>query len=221
MKNRCYLIGNGPSLSPAQLDKIIGEPAVACNRISRIYPKTEWRPSHFVVVTVNVRLIPWYIDILKTIRLGIPSYVWNYLKDYIPTANNIKHIECHQTGIITPAEDDWWHDDIDNAVTHWGGSGTAMMQIAAGLGHKEIVLLGFDANWKLGINGQDLNHFDRGYGEGSGFERIGKINLWNMCAKNSHDWMRRMTEERGITVLNATPGSGIKAYPMVNLEDIL
>jgi len=221
MTNRCYVIGNGTSLKYTPLEKIIGEPAVACNRIARIYPHTEWRPSHFVVATVNTRLIPWYVDILETIYTGIPCYVWNALSLFIPSRKNITYIQCHETGVVRDAEDEWWHDDIDYAVTHWGGSGTAMMQIACGLGYKEIVLLGFDANWKLGIDGSDPNHFDKDYGEGSGTEKQGKIALWNHCAKVSHDWIRKMTDARGITVLNATPGSGIKAYPMVRLEDLI
>ena len=218
---RCYVIGNGSSLKETPLDKIAGEPSVACNRIAMIYPYTEWRPSHFVVATVNIRLIPWYIDMMKTVMLGIPSFVWRALKLYITPRKNVNYIQCHQTGAVTPAEDGWWHDDIYHAVTHWGGSGTAMMQIACGLGHKEIVLLGFDANWKLPVGGRDVNHFDKDYGEGSGQERPGKIDLWNNCARTSHEWIRRMTDERGVTVLNATPRSGIKAYPMVKLEDIL
>lgn len=195
---------------------------MACNRIARIYPHTEWRPSHYVMATVNIRLIPWYIDILKTIKLGIPSYVWRVAKSYIPPRPNVKYIQCHQTGMITNTPSPgWWHDDIDHAVTHWGGSGTAMAQIAAGLGHNELIMLGFDANWTLGEEGNDLNHFDRDYGEGSGHDRPGKIALWNFQAEVSHKWIRERAEERGITVLNATPGSGIKAYPMVDLEDIL
>jgi len=222
MRSRCYVIGNGLSLRSTPLDKIIGTPSVACNRIARIYPHTEWRPSHFVVATVNVRLIPWYIDIMKTIMMGIDSYVWNALKLYIPPRNNVKYIQCHQTGTVTDKpKDGWWHDDIERAITHWGGSGTAMIQVACGLGHDEIILLGFDANWKLGIKGQDLNHFDMDYGEGSGFDRPGKIKLWNYQAKLSHDWIRKMTDERGISVINATPNSGIKAYPMVDLDEIL
>jgi len=221
MTNRCYVIGNGPSLKHTPLDKIKDEPSVACNRISLIYPHTEWRPTYFVVATVNIMNIPWYVDIMKTIYLGIESYVWNVLRTYIRPRKNVHYMECHQTGIVTPAKDGWWHDDIDHAVTHWGGSGTAMMQIAAGLGYDELVLLGFDANWKLAIDGYDLNHFDNTYGIGSGMDRPGKISLWNTCAKRSHKWIKKMTDQRGITVLNATPGSGIKDYPMVNLEDIL
>lgn len=218
---RCYVIGNGPSLNETPLDKIVGEPAVACNRIAMIYPYTDWRPSYFVVATGNICNISWYIDMMKTIMMGIPSFVWNELKAYVAPRKSVTYIECHQTGVVTPAEDDWWHDDIYHAVTHWGGSGTAMMQIACGLGHDEVILLGFDGNWQLGSAKHDPNHFNAKYGQGSNLEQEGKIVLWNYLSELSHKWIRRMTDERGITVLNATPGSEIKAYPMVNIEDIL
>ena len=220
--NRCYVVGSGASLKETPMDKIAGEPSVACNRIARIYPHTEWRPTHFVVVTVQARLVHWLIDMLTTVRLGIDSYVWDNCRFLITPRKNVTYMECHETG-VSPANphDDWWHDDITYAVTHAYGSGTAMMQIAAGLGYKEIVLLGMDANWKLGEQGDDPNHFDSDYGTGSGFDREGKINMWNQCAKVGHDWIRRMTDDRGIAVYNASPGSGITSYPRVRLEDIL
>lgn len=219
---RCYVLGNGPSLNETPLDRIAGKPSVACNRISMIYPQTKWRPSDFVIATVNIRLTEWYIDMLKTIMLGINSFIWNALKSYVPPRHNVNYIECHQTGLVTDSpEDGWWHDDIYHAVTHYGGSGTAMIQIACGLGHDEIILLGFDGNWKLGDDDLDPNHFDVGYGAGSGLEREGKITLWNRMSELSHRWIRRMTEERGIKVYNATPRSSITAYPKVNMEDVL
>jgi hypothetical protein len=222
MTNRCYVIGNGPSLNQVPFDKIVGQPSVACNRIALIYPKTKWRPSHFVVATVNIRLSDWYIDMLHTIWLGIPSFVWQAAKKYIPPRDNVNYIQCHQTGLVTnKPKDSWWHDDIYHAVTHYGGSGTAMMQIACGLGYDEIIMLGFDGNWKLGGDGSDPNHFHANYGEGSGLEREGKINLWNRMSVLSHKWMRRMTDERDIKVYNASPTSSITAYPKINLEDIL
>lgn len=219
---RCYVVGSGASLKETPMDKIAGEPSIACNRIARIYPYTEWRPTHFVVVTVQARLVHWLIDMLTTVNMGIDSYVWDKLRILITPRKNIAYMECHETGMMpSNPPDDMWHDDITNAVTHAYGSGTAMMQIAAGLGYEELVLLGMDANWKLGSIGNDPNHFDDDYGTGSAFHAPRRIDAWNHCAKIGHDWIKRMTDERGITVLNATPGSGITAYPMVNIEDIL
>jgi hypothetical protein len=187
-----------------------------------IYPHTEWRPTHFVIATVNIRLTDWYIDMVKTVWMGIESFVWEVLKNYIPPRDNVHYIQCHQTGIITETPSDgWWHDDIYHAVTHWGGSGTAMMQIACGLGYDEIIMLGFDGNWKLGKAGLDFNHFNKSYGEGSGHDREGKIKLWNYQSELSHKWIRRMTDARGIKVYNASPHSSITAYPKIDIEEVI
>ena len=53
---RCFVIGNGPSLTPADLD-ILAEKMVFCfavNRIYKMYPKTVWRPSIYMTLDTFV-----------------------------------------------------------------------------------------------------------------------------------------------------------------------
>ena len=45
--NRCFIIGNGPSLKIADLEKLKGEDCFACNRIYNLYDKTTWRPKYY------------------------------------------------------------------------------------------------------------------------------------------------------------------------------
>ena len=42
---RAFIVGNGPSLKPWQLDRIKGEASYGVNRIHLIYPETSWRPN--------------------------------------------------------------------------------------------------------------------------------------------------------------------------------
>ena len=46
---RAFVIGNGPSLVAADLEKIAGEISFASNKIYLIYEQTSWRPSYFTV----------------------------------------------------------------------------------------------------------------------------------------------------------------------------
>lgn len=219
MNDRCFVIGNGISLIETPLNRIAGKPSVACNRIAGMFRHTEWRPTHFVMATVHAVLPAWLYDIAETIfTTSAKCFIWDRFEKLIPPRNNIVHVRCTQTGERSEPKDKWWSDEPEKWVTHFGGSGTAMMQVAASLGYSEIVLLGMDANWKVGTDEFDPNHFRPDYGKGTGYGRQGKVDYWNRINMEAHRWIRRMTDERGIAVYNATPNTGIDAYPQVGLD---
>ena len=46
---RCFIIGNGPSLTIDDLNRLINEKSFATNRISLLFGNTEWRPSYYCI----------------------------------------------------------------------------------------------------------------------------------------------------------------------------
>lgn len=48
---RCFIIGNGPSLTISDLEKLkaCGEVSIASNSIYNLFSKTEWRPTIYTV----------------------------------------------------------------------------------------------------------------------------------------------------------------------------
>ena len=44
---RCFIIGNGPSLKAEDLDKLQNEICFASNMIYKIYDQTSWRPTYY------------------------------------------------------------------------------------------------------------------------------------------------------------------------------
>ena len=46
---RCFILGNGPSLIPADLERLRGEYTFASNGIIKMYKYTSWRPTFFVI----------------------------------------------------------------------------------------------------------------------------------------------------------------------------
>ena len=47
---RCFIIGNGPSLRVEDLNRLKGEYTFAANRIYRLYENTDWRPTYWMCV---------------------------------------------------------------------------------------------------------------------------------------------------------------------------
>lgn len=236
---RAFLIGNGPSLARTPFDQLQGEYTFAMNRIALLYDKVNWRPSFFVCTTTNIARPEWREDILRTISLGIPSFCWNNLNEYIPPHSNVIDINCtHGKEVVSYAPDEWWSYDVSQRVCKFGTSLLVALQIAVYMGFNPIYLLGCDLGFetngnKLTLNilisnvlrrltGQqrisspDPNHFDPSYGTpGCAPETL---NI-NMLA--AHNLALRATERIGVKIFNATLGGELEISPRVELDHIL
>lgn len=51
---RCFIIGNGPSLTPEDLDLISEEYTFAANKIFALFDKTKWRPTYYFNIDLSV-----------------------------------------------------------------------------------------------------------------------------------------------------------------------
>ncbi|MCL5269955.1 MAG: hypothetical protein M1457_05215, partial [bacterium] len=47
---RCFVIGNGPSLTLADLERLRGDVTIAANKIYLAFPRVAWRPTYLVVI---------------------------------------------------------------------------------------------------------------------------------------------------------------------------
>ena len=66
---RCFIIGNGPSLTMEDLSCLTGEHCFAANRICNAFSKTDWRPEYYMCVDSSV-----FKDMKDTISsLNLPN----------------------------------------------------------------------------------------------------------------------------------------------------
>ena len=49
---RCFLVGNGPSLTSSDLDLIKDEKTIGCNMVYKIFDQTKWRPTYHCLIDV-------------------------------------------------------------------------------------------------------------------------------------------------------------------------
>lgn len=226
-----YIIGNGPSLNAGDLEKIRGRPSIAMNRISRIYAETRWRPTHFVCTTTNVEDNAWRDDILESVRLGIPVFVWEELASHFVGFDNVYQLRClNGNEVRADAPMEWWSDDISQYVTKFGSSMIVAFQIAVYMGYQRIFVLGADLNFSESLFQKllykfrlpslghrfDRNHFFSSYGT-PGFSA--EILNRNMLA--SHRLVKQACDQREVEVFNVTRGGQLEVYPRLLLEDSL
>lgn len=227
---RVFVIGNGPSIKNTNLNLLRDEYSFAMNRISAIYIKTQWRPSFFICTTTNVKDIDWRNDILQSINLGIPTFIWDKLESYLPDNNNILKMKCTNGSEISddpPFE--WWSYDIEKRVTKFGTSMIVAIQIAVYMGFKHIYILGADLDFKDSFMKKiffklklrkiglifDKNHFSNRYGTpGLNSSALNK----NMIG--AHKLTKKACAKVGVKIYNATIGGALEVYERVNYHTL-
>jgi hypothetical protein len=150
---RCFIIGNGPSLKPEDLEKLKGEITFASNKIYKIFPKTTWRPTFYMVVDPivlgeNVKDIN--LVEAKT-KFTLKFYKQSFKAD-IYFNNNLSQ---NKRGNFS--------NNIMNTLYSSGSVSYHLLQIAYYMGFSEVYLLGHDYNFKGAISKtQDLSFLKKG-----------------------------------------------------------
>ena len=222
---RCFIIGNGPSLTIKDLEKLkeFGEISIASNSIYNLFPNTEWRPTIYTVHDFQ--------EIKKT-REKI-SAVKTELKIVAMSASGrIYNIdEAILLRLIEPKRGGYFSDDISKCVYDGGTVTYVSLQCAVYMGFKEIILLGVDHSFareqtkdgKMIINNKIKNHFqnyqtDDFWGNGQKDEEAVVFPL--DFATDAFITARHYADEHGVRILNATRGGKLEVFERVNFDTL-
>ena len=90
---RCFIIGNGPSLKIADLEKIKNEYTFGANRIYELFDKTDWRPRYYCLQ--DFKLIGYIIDKLPEVAKMVEYsfLVYNWGQAYSSALTRLKNVD--------------------------------------------------------------------------------------------------------------------------------
>lgn len=222
---RCFLIGNGPSLTLEDLEAIRGEISFCCNGIYRIFDRTNWRPTYYFF-TDNV------------FESQIPLIKESFQGTFF--SNNLFHnVKENDSGIVyanTITRDDYYvHGNmIDYYVASRATVMSFMIEMAMFMGFQEIYLLGVDCS--NGFVGNDA-HFMSGYmskdmevieqrrtrnvvknGKRLSFSELGQYRIDRSML--AYEKLRVYADHQGVKIYNATRGGYLEAFERINLDEI-
>ncbi|WP_343246828.1 6-hydroxymethylpterin diphosphokinase MptE-like protein [Diplocloster hominis] len=228
---RCFIIGNGPSLTPDDLNLIKNEISFGSNRIYDIYPFTDWRPTYYAIQDFFV---------LDEISSEVEKLEDGAQHRFI--ISNRKRFICEE--MQKDKKNSFFYlDDLclsDKKKVKFstnpfksvanGGTVTYMMiQLAVYMGIKEIYLIGVDHHYTqyLDENGEvdtklhAENHFKgaRPYKQLKG----NNITPKNNCFVSTRCYVaaNEFAKLHGIKIFNATRGGKLEVFDRVNLDDIV
>ena len=213
-KNRCFIVGNGPSLTIADLELLRNEDCFAANLIFKIFPETEWRPRYYVVQDRYARID----EFLKTEEVPyvfIGSYFWRTRGCENRKAYCFHHEEClsGETLKFCIGDDYCFYDSCTVTYT--------MIQMAVKMGYEEIYLLGIDHNYpsvidekgNVSIKSTEKSHFFKD-------ERPGEVIANLIMMEKGYRKAKEVVENLGIKIYNTTRGGLLDVFVRKHLEDV-
>ena len=215
---RCFIIGNGPSLSKDDLDTLYinDEITFASNRVYKMYPITNWRPSFYSVCDKDL-----YID-----NSGIIDNLDNTIK-FIPLdlISSVNNKEQYYYYLRYPFKLLKKYPKFSSDFSKKFGEGNTvtyhLLQIAVCMGFKEIYLLGCDFSYNIGIDEagnivRNDNQKNYPWNEESVLYNVPNLqsNLYAYTAA------RNYCDNNDIKIYNATRGGKLEVFRRVNFDSL-
>lgn len=219
---RAFIVGNGPSLKVADLEKIHrhGDLSFAFNKIYLIYGESAYRPTYYMV---DDFLVAQNNAAEIGALTGYPKLFPDVMLRYIPkTPETFVFSMTFQDGDspVSHLSEDPRHLYSGATVTY------SALQMALIMGCNPIYLIGLDFSFSEPpperrdgnrfTHGDERNHFHPDY------RKPGEV--WYRPAQRfaalSFETARRHAEGRGLSIFNATRGGKLEVFPRVDLDSL-
>lgn len=210
---RCFIIGNGPSLASTDLARLRGEYTFGLNRGYLLFDRIGGPTTYLVAVN---RLVVEQFG-AEIVAAGPTTFVAWRSRKHVPAAGNVVFVRRAPSFTFSPdvAESGAWEGATVTFVA---------MQLAFHMGFSEVVLIGVDhsfttpgrPNQLVTSRGDDPNHFDPNY--------FGKGVRWELPDLELSERAYRLARDRfaaaGRTVIDATVGGKLTVFPKADYDSI-
>jgi hypothetical protein len=211
---RCFIIGNGPSLRKTDLTKLQGEFTFGLNRIYLIFPELGFSTS--CLVSVNDLVLEQCANEMKA--LDLPKYLTWRSRHWFSDDPQAVFVDTDFTG---PEN---FSSEASSRIFEGFTVTYVALQLAFHMGFSEAILIGVDhnfttqgpANQAVVSQGDDPNHFAPNY-FGAGFK-------WQLPdldgSERAYTLAKKAYEDAGRHVVDATIGGKLTIYPKVDYNSL-
>ncbi len=218
---KCFVIGNGPSLRASDLEKLKNEVTFAANEIYKIFDQTNWRPTFYAIFDESVGAREGVIenaskmDCVKFFREeGYLVYrKFSGKNCYVNTWYSRKYLDNPQ-----------FSENIVEGLFSIATVTYSMIQIARWMGFDEIYLLGMDNRYAYSRlrDGTIIKN----EGVASYFSAVGETlpdpataaSTWEMDV--AYEYADKYSREHGFRIYNATRGGFLEKFERVDFDKV-
>lgn len=222
---RCFLIGNGPSLTGEDLNLLKDEYTFGTNMVYKIFDQTDWRPSfHCVSDTIYASKLGLELSQMVKAPLFTTERTYRRMrKKPIDTT----YVHTIQTELYKVRGNIQAYCMIKATVL------SLAAEMAFHMGFSEIYLLGVDCTNPHDKGGHFTDNYATKEVSETDINRIKtRMNAKTLTTKQIGDHiidrsmevyalLNRYAAHHGIKIYNATRGGNLEIFPRVKLEDVL
>jgi hypothetical protein len=210
---RCFIIGNGPSLKQTDLSRLKNEYTFGVNRIYMLFPELGFTTSYYV--SINDLVIEQCAADIQNLKL--PVFVSWRSHRWLQPADNIYFLYTSYTG---PG----FTRQMTGRIWEGATVTNVALQIAFYMGFHKVILIGVDHNFvtqgkpntTVVSQGDDPNHFSPGY--------FGKGFRWQLpdleTSERGYSMARQAYEQDGRQVVDATIDGKLRVFPRVAYDSL-
>ena len=207
---RCFVLGNGPSLGQMDLQSLRGEKTFGTNRIYLLFPKLGFSTTYYAAV--NTLVIEQCHEEIR--RLSVPKFLAWRGRGWLRGDPEVVFLDSDYTGPAT------FSGTLTGRVFEGSTVTYVALQLAYHMGFEEVVLIGVDhafsregrPNTTVVAKGDDPDHFSPDY--------FGKGFRWQLpdlaASEQAYRLAKQAFEADGRRVLDATLGGKLQVFPKVD-----
>ena len=220
---RCFLIGNGPSLRAEDLTRLheAGEITFGFNRIYNIFDQTSWRPSFYI--SQDEKMLGGCSEKVNELDMGVKLIPIELKWWHGIQIDDALHFHIIYQEAENPLEFGF-SDDMAKGIFNSSTCMYTAAQIAAYMGFSEIYLLGVDHSFRISQNNQGQIVVDENAKDYfSDKYNADKDNLYIPNTEKStltYMAMKHHCDIRGIRVFNTTRGGKLEVFPRADFDSL-
>lgn len=206
---RCFIIGNGPSLKQTDLSLLRDEYTFGMNRIYLGFPQMGFETTYYL--TINSLVVEQCAADIRA--LNMPRFICWRSHNEVGEAPNLSFLHTTYLGA---------RFSYDARGRLWEGATVTYvaLQLAYHMGFEKVILIGVDhsystqgkPNTTVTSQGDDPDHFDARY--------FGKGFRWQLpdleTSERAYRMARQAYEGNGRQVVDATVGGKLTIFPKVD-----
>lgn len=217
---RCFIVGNGPSLNLEQLEALNREKNICfgMNHVYDLFDKTEWRPDYYFCfdrdfiraeydVITNLDAGKVFVEFSKAPKDKIidNEKLVYYFTDYVFAIDRGTVVTDH---VCTELDK---HASFVTNTTH------LCIEFAIYMGFKSIYLVGMDHDYSFG--------YGKNHAEGISEGRHNEIGADHICdldvAKQKYVQYKQYADNNGIEIINASKGGKLDVFKRCDFYEAL
>lgn len=221
---RCFIIGNGPSLTPDDLTLLKDEFCFGANRVFEMFDQTPWRPTYYFcadsfvlsdqkekIKTLDLDYIFLHLEGKKEglhrVNPNI-TYINNYYPFMVKRYHRMKHLHVSQ----------------DVSAYFYGGETVTFtaIQMALYMGFQEIYLVGVDHFYSRRMDSKGNFIYDPKVKDYFGSLQSKNYNIQNFeIVDDAYQAAKEYCESHGVKIRNATRGGALEIFQREDLDEVL